>query len=105
MNFIKICAIIMFSMKASFACELPIRVMIQDAPSFGSCKGLILHVIEENSCPQEEIEAVTASPLVKSVKANGVSFCTLTTKRGVYSAMEDVMSEPPVSTVFFSIWD
>lgn len=90
----------------TLACELPFQITTKDTPSFDTCKELILHVMKEQKCSTQEIEAVESSVIVaNSPSKYGVSFCSLTTKRGVYSAMEDFMSEPPVSTVYFSIWD
>lgn len=105
MNIIKTIAVFVFSVNITLACELPFQVTTNDTPSYETCKGLILQVMHEQNCPSKEIEVVRLASIKVSAQANGVSFCSLTTNRGVYSAMEDFMSEPPVSSVFFSIWD
>ena len=105
MNLSKIVILIWLTLGSTFACELPFQVRTNDTPSFDSCKELILHVMATQDCSSKELEVVRLSSIKVSANANGVSFCSLTTNRGVYSSMEDFMSEPPVSTVFFSIWD
>lgn len=105
MNLLKVLILLGLTIGNSLSCELPFQVTTNDTPSLGSCKELILHVMSSQNCSQKEIQVVKLSSVKVSANANGVSFCSLTTSRGVYSAMEDFMSEPPVSTVFFSVWD
>ncbi|WP_372654689.1 hypothetical protein [Halobacteriovorax sp.] len=105
MNLLKILVFITLSIGSTIACELPFQVTTNDTPSYENCKGLIIQVMKEQNCPEKEINIVKLTSIKVSAHANGVSFCSLTTGRGVYSAMEDFMSEPPVSSVFFSIWD